>query len=616
METWLERQSVGNSGPLNKSLTFYTLVNLPIELLVYIISFVTCTRDKVKLRYVSQRLRIAAETPSLWREFIWPHYDFREEHPINIVLQLCGSHMKRLSFPDMVIPVESLQHCDNLLQLSLPSVKLSLDQIKTMIQYMTKLQCLDILLASKTDIKSLLQMVNSTIKELTIRERIMDSSFEEVLHLLLNEWTALQLFPNTINIVTVVSSELIRKALDKWVDFETSASKDYIGYLNLYRSYMGLVPTKPPNFQCQIIGPHDLKDLFVNVSNYGLLGLESDHLLLTSCTGSNGDVLHKGTMKKNIHGTPLNIISIKFLTHFSTANCDFFYSGHLEQLAIACPNLRQLKLQKNVNCLKNLQGLRAIATSCRKLEGLNIVDISVNEVENCLQLWEILVCLQLTYLAIDWCCLIPEGDDQTVIGLHQKCLKMKSLLSHSNCFDCGKCIKNRRTLLLSNFKMLFHCSISYIDDLNISESLRCLWYSGITTIFQWPRSMTHCNLQEVYIDLYTLSFSFMKKISAHGGLVHVILNVRHLSLNVVTILIKNSPNLITFHVYTQFETDWFVSFDPKDFISTLEKKFSQRKLFLCGSFRLVNGILHPKELDDLLINVNINFFSVWRNAFY
>ena len=52
----------------------------------------------------------------------------------------------------------------------------------------------------------------------------------------------------------------------------------------------------------------------------------------------------------------------------------------------ACPNLQQLGLLKNVNCLKSLQGLRVIATYCQKLEDLNIIGVSVELVENCVQL--------------------------------------------------------------------------------------------------------------------------------------------------------------------------------------------------------------------------------------
>jgi len=64
-------------------------------------------------------------------------------------------------------------------------------------------------------------------------------------------------------------------------------------------------------------------------------------------------------------------------------------------------------MQKNVRCLKRLQGLRAIANSCQKLKGLNIIQISVDDIGSSIQLWELLlVALQLTYLSIDLCCLL------------------------------------------------------------------------------------------------------------------------------------------------------------------------------------------------------------------
>ena len=47
-------------------------LDLPNEVLVKIISFLPETRDRVKLRYVSQEIRSISETPSLWRYFVWP----------------------------------------------------------------------------------------------------------------------------------------------------------------------------------------------------------------------------------------------------------------------------------------------------------------------------------------------------------------------------------------------------------------------------------------------------------------------------------------------------------------------------------------------------------------
>ena len=621
----MEQHSFDNSGSsrfLNEQLRpiyTFTLVDIPIELLVYIISYVISTRDRVKFRYVSQRLRAAVETPSLWRDFSWPHFDFREERAIKSALKSCGRHVKRLSFPNLVIPVESLQYCGNVLRLSFPSVQLSLNQLRTLMQCMKKLQYLEILWTSKIDIKHLLLMVGYpvygyAIKELTVREQVKDSSFDKALHFLLNEWTALRLMPCTINIVTSISSVLIKGLLEQWGHFGMSRSADHIGHLNIYRSFtVGLVPI-PPMFQYQIFGLHCLNLSFVLARNYGLLGLaDGDNILLTSRTIDDGNVLHKGTMRSSVQGTPLNIISIKFLTHFNATGCGFFYSGHLEQLAIACPNLQLLNLRKNVNCLRNLRGLHAIATACRKLKGVNISGISVDEVENCTKLWEILVDLQLTYLSIDLCCLLCfEGDDHTneiIIGLHQNCLKMKSL--ESFCFvHCTKCVKTEQPLQLSNFPALIHCVTTHINDVNICERLRYLWYRSEN--IWWPWSIANCNLQELCIESRQLALpdSFMNKISVHGGLVHVILNVNAINQNGIAILIGNSPNLITYHVYIRW-----LPFDPKKFKSTLEKKYSDRKLFLYGSCCLAKGEMPTNEFHNLLVHGNLNFVSFWHRAF-
>jgi len=70
---------------------------LPTELLVLIFSFLRSTRDKVKVRYVSHRLRSVIETSSLWRTFVWPYYDDREELHINNVLETCGKYVKKMA---------------------------------------------------------------------------------------------------------------------------------------------------------------------------------------------------------------------------------------------------------------------------------------------------------------------------------------------------------------------------------------------------------------------------------------------------------------------------------------------------------------------------------------
>ena len=109
-------------------------LSLPLELLVYITSFLSTTRDKVKLRYVSRRLRVVSETPSLWSEFVWPLYDRREERAVTNVLKTCGDYIKRLMFPNHVALstlIKMLSHCNYLTQLNLPrETKLDSKQVR------------------------------------------------------------------------------------------------------------------------------------------------------------------------------------------------------------------------------------------------------------------------------------------------------------------------------------------------------------------------------------------------------------------------------------------------------------------------------------------------------
>ena len=135
------------------------LLSLPVELLVYIVSFLTEVRDKVKLRYVSRRLKDISETPSLWRKFVWRYYDRLEERCLCNLLKACGPHIAKLSFPNHVMPsklVKLLQHCGDVRHLSLSKeTKLSIERITNILQHMEHLSVLKIRLS--VAISSLLQ---------------------------------------------------------------------------------------------------------------------------------------------------------------------------------------------------------------------------------------------------------------------------------------------------------------------------------------------------------------------------------------------------------------------------------------------------------------------------
>jgi len=93
---------------------------------------------------------------------------------------------------------------------------------------------------------------------------------------------------------------------------------------------------------------------FVKSSKFGLLGLEENYVLLTDST-CNGRAVHKAMIigpsdgMRSSHG-----ISGFKVAHFDASQCGLFQSGHLEQIAMACPNLQHLNLQGNMDCLRML----------------------------------------------------------------------------------------------------------------------------------------------------------------------------------------------------------------------------------------------------------------------
>ena len=96
----------------------------------------------MKLRNVSQKLRVISETPSLWREFVWSDCVRCEKERLHSVFKACGVHIRRLSFSQHLIQprvlrivsqntlklmkmsemANLLQYCSNLTHLSLSGV--------------------------------------------------------------------------------------------------------------------------------------------------------------------------------------------------------------------------------------------------------------------------------------------------------------------------------------------------------------------------------------------------------------------------------------------------------------------------------------------------------------
>ena len=341
---------------------------------------------------------------------------------------------------------------------------------------MEKVQRMDILLTS--ELNSLL-VICRRLKELTVRiikhwgYKSRDQRFPMTLGSWLNEWVRKGLQPQMLRIVAVGRDIELRdhcgplmEFIKQWFQLNPHLLTGHTGCFNIFSTFkipMDLFPTLP-DFQMQFGQSCTLP--FVKPSKFGLLGLEDNDILLTDSTYG-GKLLRKARIIKisddigSGHFCCDNT-GIHFVTHFDASHCELLHSGHLEQLAMACPNLQHLNIKGNLHCLEVLQGLHAVAVYCQNMQGLNLAHIEA--VESHVELWKILVDMKLAYLAIEICALIPWKDDgqadREIICLFQDCTTLKALEVHDN--------KNHSTdrkeslSTLSKFPSLVHCFVQDI----------------------------------------------------------------------------------------------------------------------------------------------------------
>ena len=289
---------------------------------------------------------------------------------------------------------------------------------------------------------------------------------------------------------------------------------------------------------------------------------------------------------------------------------------------MACCNLLELNLKYNTDCLRSLQGLQRIAACCLNLRGLNLLFISAKYVESQVQLMEILVKMKLTYLAIDACVLLPyEINEQTknvIVGLYQKSSDLKAL-EFVYCDDCKQVDKVGDSLLLSKFPSLVHlvartnrpAAMRLMRDI-VGGLAQLKFFIFSSEIFDSPCSLApKCNLEQLYVDtkLLNITETFMESISAHAGLIHVVMEVRSVTGDGIAALIKNSPKLMTCHINAEhFVTSTAgARIHLQDFKTTLKKKFYNRKLFSCGSY----DFSRQPFTRFMMVHNNSDLTSLW-----
>jgi len=617
------------------------LLSLPTELLVRIISLLTA-RDKTKLLYVSNRLRSVIETPSLWREFVWPYYHTGDEGCVYNVLKVCGQHIKQLSFLDHEIPLSRLvmviRYCNNLIELSLPTTKLDCELLKTILFQMVDLQTLDVQCQDSSDIKQLLKIVVGNVKLEVLTIRFQPNSSFDSPPTVLNEtaswvdyWISIGLVPQKLNIVFASPFMLRDGMMFSWNNAQYKVAPYHTGHVEVYsslRAPMNLYHVLP---KYQLDFGHTVTPPYVKTGNFGLLGLDDYVVQLTGKThgGGGGKMIHKASLVYGANGELLNSNDDSWLLlELDVSGCALC-PEHLEQFAIAYPNLQRLSLMDDVKCLTSLEGLHSIANSCRNLQGLNLMGIPCRYIRNHLLLWEILSDMKLTHLAIDVCTLltVTEDDELQLTMSFQKCTSLRAIE-----FCSTQCDREYRYLLtdgsmsvLSYFPSFVHCVLDmslhshYIaglqDVLTSCKELKYLHYSH-DLLSQSLSALCSTNLQQLYINCYIamISTAFMNSISAHGKLQHVVLCVKSVTSEGVCLLIANSPNLIMVHIVVN--ADIHSNKGTRKLEAKIKQKFFHRQLFTSGSFTIERvSLLYHFEINTRICTKQwyySDLFSLWR----
>ena len=614
-----------------------SLVNLPTELLVIILSYLSI-RDIISIQFVSQRFKEISEIPLLWKKFIWSDYEPRHVCSVSKVLKAHGEHVRQIFFPAHLTPtniLEMVHCCSKITHLSLPrNTQLSPDHLEEIVHTMTYLEQLDVFTSSIECDPSyhptgyIKQLLEVSVKKLILK---MDwyciSGILCILEELLKEGHPL---PSVINLL-IYEDDVIRgsRILESWPASSYTIASLEICLYDIARVPMDLYPPIPlMKFR---FGPAATLPL-IKLSDHGILGLDKDIFYLS-------DYDHYGKVRLSVSPkyTAVKVEHLHCISNFdSISNVDFsgvnIYPGHLEQLAIACPNLERLNLGNAQNCLQSLQGLHAIVDTCQNLQGLNLVEIPVSSVESYLLLWELLSSIKkLTHLAIDLCMLIQSSNcdsanEEKFIRMLRNCGSLKALEIIEK-FDC-KCkgcqnVHSVNDLLFSHFPSLVYvtarCTTAFKYIITNCHRLKYLYYELRSEAHITLPSTGSCHLQQLFINSFNINLSTpsVHVLSAHGELEQVALFVNSITTSAITTLINNSPNLMSLYIATReplcdkngVNLNWK---DCNKYKDTVSKTFSYHKLLTTGDFILKDSLPIHYYNRKTLAAFNTNFNSFWK----
>ena len=565
-------------------------------------------------------------------------------------MKACGVHIKRLSFHYLIQPnvsvlppnssqkaiklvkisemVKMLQYCSNVTHLNLAALDHSSSQgiysdtqLREQIQQMKHLEVLTVHCHAGSFQPYL--NLKTTLKELTIYMVIQVKKEIQTFE----DWKTNEFIPPNLNIIVLTKRMHIFSTLGmfqeyfmtSWPVWNSQIPAGRVACFRLYINYK--VPLNlfqnAPDFQLQY--GETATPPFVKGDNMGI----TEWFLLTD--GNNGGkVIHKAVCFRDISSTMYDVIRDYEDNQLLDNNLTELYLNcniDVKQIIVVCPQLQRLSLKNHTLRLDDLQ---MIATCCCSLQGLNLAEVPIPDVQFCVRVWEILSSMKLTHLSMDslLCGSKLKIDNplaKQLTTLFKQCTKLQALeLCGEHYSDFSVTISGNNYKLLSHFPSLEYCRLTETQQSNCMQDIltTCekLKYFYCNCSVQSSLSTAHCdNLQQLCISSRQtdLDDNFMDTVSAHGGLIHVALFVRSMTSKGITILIKNSPNLLTLIGLLKekrYKGKYFESLS-----TSLGKTFAYRNLFTSGFCLIQQLDGYNIDLDDWMQNTDL--LSLWPLEF-
>ena len=520
-------------------------------------------------------------------------YDKREERSLHNVLEAYGTHVNRLIFPDVVscirgtsvqsrkcdnppardlfissfhikdfkeklfvmtpsTAMKMLRYCCNVTEVTLGSC-LNGDQVKEIVKKMKHLRKLDICHSTSIPIKPIIAAAGCGNLEKFVLRGV---DAPHVRHDHLPEWVHVEFQPPNLSFVIhedidVLFQHYLLKILQQWQRWNIQIPAGHTACFKLYFTESNPWDTCSAAPVLQLDFGKTATYPFVKAKNFGLFDF-GDNLLLLSNSAGNGKVDHKASVTRSdgfsfcMRKLCCNVSSLSFVTDF-TATRRGLLCGHLEQLSIACPNLERLNLSGNASCLESLQGLRNIVDHCHKLQGINLENIHVTKIQNCMELWEVLSEIKmLNHLRIEMCTMksfieitVRSQHGSVQLALKFVHLKRLELMFNDNretpCIPSNDDLHHACPMLLSQFPSLVCCFAenrvftTVVDMITKCKHLKYFKYScncreplfGTQPLSTAPNK--HLQHLDIYLREGKIDEAFMDSVSAHGELTTVLL---------------------------------------------------------------------------------------------